>query len=502
MVPHRIALLDALPRTATGKVDRKALRPTVDKDEAEITVSRTPLEHDLAVIWRTTLDLGRDIGIDEDFRELGGNSLLSIRLVSEIEKSLKLRLPLEMLGNITTIAEQAALIETAASRIPANWSPVEPAWIDHPNPFAGLTGDELRQMQAYLVGWPGVRAYGGSLFFQLNAGGSLPPLFWCFNGGHEFAALADALGPDQPVFGLRTGNLIMDMTPALQQRNSRRVAVQALPEVLRLKPEGTVFLGGNCQGAAVAIEMALTLQSLGRNVGIVFLMEAIPIHAFHGRVALIFGKDSEYNPFAKFAAPELAWSRRYLRHSVDIIAGRHGGFFREPSVLELAAAVSLRLSQARADTPTYLDQTERRVAWTAPVAVEPFAPGEPRVVRVGARNVGGVAWQPTRESGLRLVARWFERDGTATHAGVAEIDTIWPPGEARDLDIPVAAPLRASEFQLEIDMVEEGVARFAEQGGEALRLEALVASHADDRPGRKSSGARSELCSHRVDGAA
>jgi len=471
MVPHHVAVLDALPRTATGKLDRNALPPVDETGASETVAPRTPLERQLAAIWRRILSLDREIGIDEDFRELGGHSLLSIRLVSAIESEVGLRLPLAAAGNITTLAEQAALLETVAS---APTPGPSPGSVDATDPFAGLSEDELRAMHAYLAGWPGEPAFPGSLFRSLNREGDLPPLVWCFNGGEEFAALADTIGPDQPLIGLRSGNLVLDLSPETQQRNNRRLAVQALPELLRIQPAGPVCLGGNCQGAAVAMELALALQGLGRSVAIVFLMETVPMHAFHGRAAVILGRDSEYNPFTEFAEPERAWARRYLRHSVDMVSGGHGDFFDEPNVRELADAVTRRLAEARAETPTYLTDADRRVAWTAPGPIGPFAPGETRALSVRARNAGPATWQATPESGLRLVARWVGPDAAVRPGGHADILAPWQPGDVREMSPSVTAPRQAGVATLEIDMVEEGVARFSASGSPPLRVEIRV----------------------------
>jgi amino acid adenylation domain-containing protein len=353
MRPARFIMVDALPLSANGKLDRAALPSPRDRteDAAAAVAPRTPLEAALARVWRQVLWLDRELSVTENFFDLGGHSLLSIRLINEIEGALGVKLPAAALGRITTIAEQADLIEGMGTGVPKDASDVQvdscPGAID---PFAGLSGDEAREVLGYTAGWPGKPVGEGAPVFLLNEGGSLPPLIWCFNSGHEFAEAARHLGPSQPVYGLRSGNLILDLTPESQQRNNRRLAIHYLPEILRLQSEGPYYLGGNCQGAAVAMELALALQGLGKPVGLVVLMEAVPIHAFHGRVALIFGRDSEFNPLVESDDPERAWNRSYLSHSVDMIEGRHGVYFDEPYALGLRDVLERRLEEARAES--------------------------------------------------------------------------------------------------------------------------------------------------------
>ncbi len=84
MVPARFIFLDALPISPNGKIDRKALpipgqsRPELD---TPFVAGRIPLEKDLAQIWREVLELD-EIGINDNFLDLGGNSLAATRIVS------------------------------------------------------------------------------------------------------------------------------------------------------------------------------------------------------------------------------------------------------------------------------------------------------------------------------------------------------------------------------------------------------------------------------------
>ncbi len=99
MIPATITVLDALPLTASGKVDRQAL-PTPDRSpDARGEGSRPPrddVERRLARLWEEVLEV-HPVGVDEDFFDLGGHSLLAIRLLARIEEEFGRALPLSAL---------------------------------------------------------------------------------------------------------------------------------------------------------------------------------------------------------------------------------------------------------------------------------------------------------------------------------------------------------------------------------------------------------------------
>ena len=112
MVPSRFVVLDALPLTPTGKVNRKALpdpgesRPDLDTPYAP---SRTPVERELSQIWAKVLFLGQ-VGIHDSFIELGGNSLAATQVISQVLKKFQVEIPLRSLFEAPTIAKMAAVI--------------------------------------------------------------------------------------------------------------------------------------------------------------------------------------------------------------------------------------------------------------------------------------------------------------------------------------------------------------------------------------------------------
>ncbi|MFC2099379.1 amino acid adenylation domain-containing protein [Candidatus Bipolaricaulota bacterium] len=113
MIPSQFIVLDALPLTVRGKVDRAALPRPSGSHRAVIepfVEPRTPSEVSIAEIWRKILNVDR-IGVHDDFFELGGHSLLAVRVSSRIEETLSVRVPIRILFDRPTIAGVAAFID-------------------------------------------------------------------------------------------------------------------------------------------------------------------------------------------------------------------------------------------------------------------------------------------------------------------------------------------------------------------------------------------------------
>ncbi|MDZ8187534.1 MAG: amino acid adenylation domain-containing protein [Nostoc sp. ChiSLP02] len=110
-IPSRFVQLSALPLTANGKVDRKALpAPTQSLNANENFVApRTPIEERLAEIWSTVLGL-KNIGVDDNFLALGGHSLLAFQILCRIRDIFQVDLPIRHFFEAATIAEIAQSI--------------------------------------------------------------------------------------------------------------------------------------------------------------------------------------------------------------------------------------------------------------------------------------------------------------------------------------------------------------------------------------------------------
>ena len=112
MIPNAFVILDALPLTANGKIDSRALPPPESSSEPseKYVAPRNPIEDILVTVWSEVLKVEK-VGINDNFFELGGHSLLATKLVAQIRDRLKVELPLRQLFNSATLAELAQGIE-------------------------------------------------------------------------------------------------------------------------------------------------------------------------------------------------------------------------------------------------------------------------------------------------------------------------------------------------------------------------------------------------------
>jgi len=112
MIPSSFVVLDAMPLTPTGKVDRSAL-PAPSRTRPELNTifvaPRTLFEKELAQVWAEILTLDQ-VGIHDNFFDLGGHSVAATRVVSRVIRTFQVEVPLQALFAAPTVAEMAAVV--------------------------------------------------------------------------------------------------------------------------------------------------------------------------------------------------------------------------------------------------------------------------------------------------------------------------------------------------------------------------------------------------------
>lgn len=242
MIPARWVLRAELPRLASGKLDRQALRSLAAAGDGA-AAGRGPgargspapaseTERRLARAWAQLLDR-ETVGRDEDFYALGGHSLLALRLLARIEREFGRRLPLAGLMACRTIAAQARWIEGA---------PAAAAAPEQPRAVRIQAGDEQARPR----------------FFSIESAG-------------YFLRLAEAMGPEQPWWGLRLASLRALPHPCPLEA----VAAYHAATLRQVQPRGPYYLAGWCQNGVVAFELARQLLAAGEAVACLALLDAV-----------------------------------------------------------------------------------------------------------------------------------------------------------------------------------------------------------------------------------
>jgi len=121
MVPAAFVMLDALPVTANGKIDRGALPEPSMEAGGERIAPRTPVEEELARIWAAVLDVPFErVGVDDNFFDLGGHSLLATQCIARVRESLGVELPLQALFAAPKLGDMAdVIVETELAQADA-----------------------------------------------------------------------------------------------------------------------------------------------------------------------------------------------------------------------------------------------------------------------------------------------------------------------------------------------------------------------------------------------
>ena len=247
MRPGSYVQLAQMPVTANGKLDRGAL-PQPDaahriRPQAYVAPA-SAVELRLAQMWSEILGLPR-IGIHDNFFQIGGHSLLAVRLVARIRDAFGCEMPLLSLFECPTVAE---LIDS------------HPEWSE-PAPLAAAeTGDQC------------LDETGRDALVLLQMGTSAPLfLFHPIGGGlGSFHPLVERLGPRQTVFGIHAYHDGFGARDA----SVDEMAQLYVREIRRVQPEGPYRLAGYSAGGMLAFEAARLLRLSGCEVGLLGMIDA------------------------------------------------------------------------------------------------------------------------------------------------------------------------------------------------------------------------------------
>jgi acyl carrier protein len=128
MVPAAFVPLDALPLSPNGKIDRRALPTYAGNGVSPASVPpRTPMEAQLAAIWAEVLRRDQ-VGVYDNFFDLGGHSLVAIRLIARLRVAFQMNFPMHIIFEAPTVASLAETIETLcwlAHASPESLAPVQ-----------------------------------------------------------------------------------------------------------------------------------------------------------------------------------------------------------------------------------------------------------------------------------------------------------------------------------------------------------------------------------------
>ncbi|GGM89380.1 hypothetical protein GCM10011609_27800 [Lentzea pudingi] len=332
MVPDDVVFLEALPLSRNGKLDRKALPAPQRRPSSSSRGPANPVEERLCGLFAEAVGL-EHVGVDDDFFDIGGHSLLAARLVGEIKSALAVSLSIGHVFQAPTVARLAALID----------------------------GGQLTATHDVLL--PIRESGDGSPVFFFHPGIGLS---WCYAG---FAKHLRGL----PIYGLqaRAASDVTLLAPSLAH-----MARDYLEQILVAQPEGPYRLVGWSFGGNVAHTVASMLREAGHEVELLAVIDGYP---YAGRATRSPGRPS---------TPDLAMVRS--RH----LDGTALSEVDDERAAELAEVLAHNTGLAQEHKPPLFDGDvlffgaagHRDAAELKPGAWQPFVTGTVRVHVVEAAH--------------------------------------------------------------------------------------------------------------------
>jgi thioesterase domain-containing protein/acyl carrier protein len=305
MAPAAFVFLDSLPPGANGKFDATLLPDpgeTGSRPDGKGMAPRDRWEIDLLQVWEELLHRS-DIGVTDDFFQIGGHSIAAVVLMDRIRRRFGITVPVSAL-------------------------------------FANPTVERLAGILRH-----GVTPPSGPLV-PIQTGGSRLP-FFCVHamGGvvSPFVPLARFLGPDQTFYGLQASGLDPGSVPST---TIEEMAGRYVDEIVAVQKEGPYLIGGWSMGGLIAFEMARQLRSAAKTVSLLVLMDTTlpepncrPMH----EAALV-------RSFAATFPESVRASAGAGEHTLDgiVAAARRAGYL-PPDVDESAAERLFRVFQANVE---------------------------------------------------------------------------------------------------------------------------------------------------------
>lgn len=238
MVPQQLICLEQMPLNAHGKIDQHKLAQ-LNKGARDIKLAQTDTEKALQQIWQGVL--GKTLSIEENFFEVGGDSLSAVKLMTKIELHFAIELPIASLFNAQTIQDQAQLIEALNQ-------PFSPIVAINPAPKTSS-----QQQQPVFA----IHALGGMVL--------------------SYQPLAKALGEKIPFYGVQAYGFEKEQSPFTDWDDLIDYYYQAIKKT----QSGPYKLIGHSFGGLIALAIAVKMQESGDSVAYLGLIDTHPPTWYH-----------------------------------------------------------------------------------------------------------------------------------------------------------------------------------------------------------------------------
>ena len=240
MIPSDWFILTEFPLTPNNKIDKKALlksQPDLNSNSKKSTrLPVTKNEKLIAKIWEEELRC-QNVTLDDNFFDLGGHSLIAVKMMNHLEKEIGERMPLTALFEAPTVEKLASLIDKKDH----NWDS----------------------------------------FIAIKSSGDKIPIYLIHGVGLNvliFSPLSKYLHPEQPIYGIQAKGL--NGTDNLFDK-MEDIAAHYIDEIMKQNPHGPYAIGGYSFGGFIAFEMSKQLKAMGKKVILTCMFDSYAVESYY-----------------------------------------------------------------------------------------------------------------------------------------------------------------------------------------------------------------------------
>lgn len=464
--PSLITVLDQLPRLANAKIDRVLLKREATDAWAKrnkVTPNQTskhltPETKAVATHWARILKCRVPDGQD-DFFDMGGDSLSATQLLLLLEATLKRSISPSQLFESPTFAGLVAALSDKNATHDQDEAPA------------------LRFVRQTMAGWPGRVEVSGGLLHGIGGLKSGAPLFWSSQGSSEIQAIADTFGQKRPLYFCSSLYKLKDR----QACDFSILADQLAIEIDAIQPDGPIAIGGFCGGAWVMHAAAKRLVQMGRDIRVFISFDywpddETPFPTLHG-----MSRCNANSARAQYSRHDLAYGVLHPAGAQTVeIDSVHQ--FKQDDILPHLAIFNDVIDgtgpaiDALTPTVAYWDMAKRRRAPDAQISILEaprfYKKGRVNRLRINVTNTSEQIWEPTALSGLSVQIDLVNVDNNLHRGGVGfgSFDRQIEPGQSVQFTFEIPFSNKRRPFWLSCCLTSQGVTRFTSKPSGARKM--------------------------------
>ena len=462
--PRKVLRVDKLPRLPNAKVDRLLLKRNGEEALIKRTLSQSevgedqgidnPIELLISKLWAQELNSRRPMGND-DFFDMGGDSLSANSFLVSLEKALEREIPPNQLFDTPTFS---SLIESLLLPQVASEKVKTPA---------------VAYVERIMSGWPVKTYLSDGLFHGVGTLRNRQIVFWSTQSFEEFQNIVGHLGSQFPMY--ITCSLYK--YPKRAEQDFHDLAKALANEIQIIQPLGEIVLGGFCGGGKVMHYVADHLVTAGRTIKLFLSFDYWMNRPTAFPVMHVMSNSSNHSGRKMFPRYQLALSTLHPNGSEAIGINATHNFTAEhntltPYLARIHQAITNGINTSQVENPstsTIWSFEERKQAPLAAIKIikrdRLFTHDKNSKLGLKLRNKSNNTWLKTEESGLSVVVRLLNLD---THcrvscAGYTDIPASLNPGDEIELFVDITFPKLKLPLLVEVLLLNQGIQVFKDK---------------------------------------